>query len=196
MKTTLIAAVTLALSAGMSLAAVVSPDTPLPDYEEHISQDCDASAIAHIDCIGMVVDSGLNPAPNDSEDALNDNTFFGMNTWEQVDKYDSDLNMNENGILDMTGAGSTSGTYSFSGMAGYVYTLVVKASPGFSAYLLGGTSASMATWDTLGLISNGGRTPGISHLSLYRAPAEVPVPASLPLLAFGLGAFAFIRRRV
>ena len=194
MKRILTTLIALVFSGGIASAAVVQPTTPLPDYEFNAGAPCDASAILHIDCIGMVSDSGLNPAPNDSEAALSQNGFFGYSNWMLVDKDEAN---NDGGVLSMTGFGTTSGTYSFTGVSGYVYALVVKAAPGFSAYLLDGTSATNATWDTLGVKTNTGGTPNVSHLSLYKTAGTtvVPLPAAGWLILACLGALGVVGRR-
>jgi len=173
----------------MASAAVVQPTTPLPGFAA--TNTCNLSSVIHIDCIGEVTDNGVktNPNANDSNDsttALNANGFFGYNSWE-----------NSTSLLSLTGMGTSLGTFSFTGMAGYIFTVVVKASNGYNAFLLNGTSASGATWNTAGISNNGGQMPALSHLSLYRAKdlTQVPLPASALLLLAGLGAFGAMRAR-
>jgi hypothetical protein len=185
MKRLVLVALSLIFSAQLASAAVVQPTTPLTGFTS--TNTCGQSLTANVNCIGMVtnVGGGINPSANDSVAALNGNTFFGSKTWQTASG------------LSFTGANSLSGTFSFTGAAGYVYALVVKGGAGFNAFLLSGTSASKATWDTKGLLVGGKNRnqPALSHLTLYRSVTAVPVPASLPLLLGGLALLGFARRR-
>ena len=83
------------------------------------------------------------------------------------------------GFLTATGAaGSKSGGWTFDlGSTLIDYLVVVsKASDGWSAYFYDLTALDVTSfsddWDTLGLLNNGGQTPGISHLSAAYIPGN------------------------
>ena len=134
-------------------------------------------------CIGMVTDTGMNPSTNDSAAVFNANSFFSLTGWSQSDKAGVGSATGTNGILSVTYyAGNQTGTYSFSPLVNTAYALVLKASSGFSAYLLGPNVGG--NWGTFTLQTKSGQQPAISHISLYQTNvATVPLP--LPVLMLG-----------
>ncbi len=81
---------------------------------------------------------------------------------------------------------------------------VVKAGNSFASYFWDGLS-TIGTWDTKGVIPNGGGSPDLSHFSFYgfgqRLPEEPPVPtipepaAMAGLLAVGAGIVVTRRKK-
>lgn len=122
--------------------------------------------------------------------------IFGISTWSEIARINAPGT--SDGILSMTYAGDNkSGTWSVSSWAGIAQAmLVVKGADGFIAYLMD-LSATSGSWNTLGLVNNGGKQPEISHLSLYTTsgPAPIPLPAAGFLLLGALGGLAALRRR-
>lgn len=127
---------------------------------------------------------------------------FGNNDWILADKSDQ---ANPNALVDgdinltITGDGTLSGTWSVDTFGGYTQVaLVVKGgAEAWVAYMLDLTSLS-GTWSTADLINDGGKQPGLSHMSLYVAdfkPSTVPLPAGAPLLLAGLAGLAALRRK-
>lgn len=105
-------------------------------------------------------------------------------TWTKADKWDADNKTNESGILTLTG-GTTSGTFNFSGITG-PFALGVKASDAYNLFYFDSAAQATKQWTTLGLINNGGNTPGLSHLTLYTGGPQKEVPEPLTLLGSGL----------
>ncbi len=104
-----------------------------------------------------------------------------MTGWSQADKAGVGSTSGTNGILSVSyNSGNQTGTYSFSPLVNTTYALVLKASSGFSAYLLGPNAGG--NWGTFTLQTNSGQQPSISHISLYSV-ATVPLP--LPVLMLG-----------
>ncbi len=103
------------------------------------------------------------------------------------------------GLSVTPGGGAPSGNWSFDStkFAPDEFLIVLKAanSPGFAAWLFtGGDAASNAgTW-MVAWINASGKSPDLSHLSIY-APA-VPIPAAVWLFGSGLlGLIGIARRR-
>lgn len=143
---------------------------------------------------------------NDSNQNLDG--VFGTNGWMEIVKVDDPASDGtQNGVtLNVGNNGGTSGTWSVSDWNGYSLVMaVIKGGPTFSAYLLGDPSGTSGTWDTNGILNgNGGRGPGLSHLTLYYAqngdnpphpPAPIPLPAAGWLLLAGIGGMAALKRR-
>jgi hypothetical protein len=97
----------------------------------------------------------------------------------------------------MTGAGTTSGKWTFTSQVGEALRpvlLVLKAGNAYSVYNVAGLFGGF--WDTNPtLLNNQGMPQEISHISFYGSPAPVPLPAALPLFAAGLLAFGAAKRR-
>lgn len=137
---------------------------------------------------------------NDSNQDLNG--LFGFDWGSELLKAEEENNF-EDGALDISGGGNTSGTWSLAGFDFSAYDelmFVVKGGTTFSAYLWDGVTTS-GTWNTLGIINNGGRNPGISHFAVYgvpgdEPPTEVPEPlATLGLVAVAGGLLTLRRQR-
>ncbi len=92
---------------------------------------------------------------------------FGTVTYDDDD--------NKSGIWE-TGL-SGSGAYS------------VKAGTQYKLYTI--DDISTISWDTVGLVNNGGRQPGLSHLSVYTGTTQEEVPEPLTMMgsavALGFG---------
>lgn len=71
--------------------------------------------------------------------------------------------------------------------------MVVKAATTWALYSLDG--ALSGTWSTAGILNNGGKQPGVSHVSFYNSAAPIPLPAAAWLLLTGVGALGVVRRR-
>lgn len=181
-------------------ATYVAPTTPTGDFVADMN--CDTTGVTSYDfCTGMVTDTGGTPATNDSEAAMNDNSFFGFNDWVQIDKDDNPGTVFTGSDLSLTYTDSTSGDYVISG-SNTDYALVIKASAGFSAYLL---TSLTGTFDNAGLVNKGGNTPAISHISLYGRgtgggggggnPPVIPLPLPVVLLSTAIGITGLYGRR-
>ena len=130
-----------------------------------------------------------------NDDASDINDIFG-GLWEQVSKVESGTT---SGVLTVNSVGQTSGTWSATGLnySLYDYVAVIKAGNSFSAYKLADGTID-GNWDTLGVepVGKNGNTPGLSHLTLYKADAE-PVPEPLTILgsATALGIGGLLKRQ-
>lgn len=72
----------------------------------------------------------------------------------------------------------------------------VKAATDFKVYQFGGAGVSTGSLSTLGLLTNGGRQPDISHISFWTTPnSAVPEPGTWGMMLFGFGAIGFAMRR-
>jgi hypothetical protein len=134
--------------------------------------------------------------------------LFGYSGWIQIAKVEG--SSGTSGILTTTAASDAkSGTWAADLSSYEVVMAVLKGSNEFSAYLLN-LNFNSGTWSTTALLNNGENQPNLSHFSLYsntcltndpncgggvKPPSPVPLPAGMPLLLVGLGAFGFMRRK-
>ncbi|MGB2925702.1 MAG: PTPA-CTERM sorting domain-containing protein [Limnothrix sp.] len=127
---------------------------------------------------------------NDSTAAVNTlPSLFGFTDWTQAGKLDAQSGTQANLIsVSAPGAGSNQ-TWAFNGTfnpAQYVnLAFVVKGSNSFIGYLWDGKTTSGA-FKTLGLLNNGGKTPDLSHLSIYTRgivqTTQTPPPVVPPIV--------------
>ncbi len=98
--------------------------------------------------------------------------------------------------LSITGAGSSSGTWTYVG-AEELYLLTVKAANDFSIFSIEGLTTG--PWSTVGLVNNGGNTPNISHVTVWKlvggTTTPIPEPGTLTLMLIGLGGLLLVGRR-
>lgn len=152
-------------------------------------------------------DGGGGKPANDSNSDLDG--LFETSGWTELVTAESDVATNGGVTLNVTGAGTTSGTWSVSGWGGFTTVMaVLKSGPGFSAYLLETTAGTGGTWTTAGLSAGGGpqrqvgiigpnprkqhgNIPGLSHMTLYSFDSttaaavsdDITGPAPVPLPA-------------
>lgn len=69
----------------------------------------------------------------------------------------------------------------------------VKAANSFIVYQLT-PLANSGSYSTLGMLTNGGQQPEVSHISFW-SPVAVPEPTSMALLGFGVAGVSASRRR-
>jgi hypothetical protein len=139
-----------------------------------------------------VVESGNN---SNQLSLFNPGPMFGITNWFNV--VDSDNTNGTTGVLTMSGAGTTSGTWSVTSFGGYADAiLVVKGGDNFAAYLLN-TADLSGTWSTAGILNGGGQEPDLSHLALYEGGplTPTPIPGALALFASGIGVMGLVGRR-
>ena len=144
--------------------------------------------------IGQLTTSTACAGAFDGNDAnSNLDGLFGQAGWTEIAKIEDGT---ADGILTITNAGGTSGTWSVTGWGGLSKVMaVLKGGPDFAAYLLD-LSKTGGTWNTLGLLKGNGRPgPGLSHFTLYGVPSEVPLPAAGWLMLAGLGGLGFAGRK-
>lgn len=136
------------------------------------------------------------PGGNVKTQQMNDNIVFGHNDWFEIG-FDAD-------IIGIVG-GALSGTWALTGPLTWgsgVYAIALKGGTDNAVYLID-PSVTSGTWNTDGLLNNGGNHPKLSHAKLFGTAAltDVPPPSAVPLPAAGfllvgaLGGLAVIRRR-
>jgi hypothetical protein len=98
------------------------------------------------------------------------------------------------------GGDKKSGTWSFTpddALSLVPHYMVVKAATTWLLFDLEG--ALSGSWSTLGILNNGGKQPGLSHLSFYNTGKPdmpgVPLPAAVWLMLAGIGGLGAVARR-
>ena len=137
----------------------------------------------------------LNFGPgNISGDPNTDPFLQAFAGWMLVDLDDNNNQMDHSFFI--TGNGTKSGTFSFTGaMEGFKYALGLKSGngqldPDYAIFGLNG--ATSGSWSILN-----GNQP-LAHANLYKMAVDttaIPLPASLPLLMGGIAGLGFISRR-
>ena len=123
---------------------------------------------------------------NDKEDIVEAALFDVFGTFIDVmEVAKSDDNPSRG--LSITGAGTSSGTWTYTGVE-ELFLLTVKASNDFSIYNIEGLTTG--PWTTDGLVNGGGNTPNVSHVTVWKlvggTTTRIPEPGTLMLLFFGL----------
>lgn len=151
-------------------------------------------------CIGALPKPANAGSPSASDIA----GLGGFSDWEFLDKIDNETPTSllftitdDDGTA--TGLGEQTGDWSIlNPEVGKTYALAFKGATFFAAYVVSGFSG---TWSMEAITNKGGQTPDLSNASLFSrdtdggATGEIPLPAGMPLMLAGLGAFAFLARR-
>lgn len=99
----------------------------------------------------------------------------------------------DSGLFNLTGMGGNSGTWATVAQVGIDY-ITVYAANSFALDDVGG--AVSGSWSTLGILSNGGSRPNVSHISFWTADvAPVPLPTAGWLMLAAFGSLAAVKRR-
>jgi len=162
----------------------------------------DADVTTSTACLGEIAGNDVGGGSN----WLADNSAFGISDWTLDSKWDLDEDTgiwaeSPIGLLEEpTSPGAAkSGDWSVSGWGGVGHAAIaIKGGPDFAVYLIDISAGLSGEWSTRALTNPGGRQPAISHISLYTAPAAIPLPAGGVLLLTalgGLGGAGALRRK-
>lgn len=147
--------------------------------------------------------------------------LFKRDGWTEIVKVDDSSGTETDGGVTVSfvlgdGDDERSGSWSVTGWGSgqNAVMAVLKGGPNFSAYLLDVGKGVSGRWTTQSLVNGGGKSAGLSHLTLYSveadisttvagspdpspvsSPSPVPLPAAGWLLLAGLGGLAALRRR-
>lgn len=100
------------------------------------------------------------------------------------------------GLFSITNAGGTSGTWDVLDPNVLIKYITVKAANSFALYELAGLGANSGSWSTAGILNNGGKQPGMSHISFWTVDGGVvPEPTTWAMMILGLGAVGGMMRR-
>ncbi|MBU1395054.1 MAG: PEP-CTERM sorting domain-containing protein [Gammaproteobacteria bacterium] len=186
----------------------------LSNADDLSKSDMSFDSMAASDCYG--VSSG-------NDDALTINTLANWAdpdpalTWALLAKSDTGNNSGSLSGIDftLTASTGTAGTWTLEAFdsngpsyanlpATMDFVGVLKASNGFAAYWFDDVTVSAGnagTW-TIAFVNKGGKTPDLSHLSLYTRidgsggiPAAIPEARTYAMMLVGLGLVGFMARR-
>ena len=140
----------------------------------------------------------LETAINDWFESQNIERVIDLSMYSKLEIGEGDQSPSSNSFMTVTYTDDKlSGTWS---TVEPVEFYSVKGADEFALYWLGVSGLSEGLWSTEHLLNNGGHQPTISHLSTWNSldtppNANVPEPATLILLGFGLIGLAGVGRQ-